>query len=184
MSTETEEPKFSKASAIKTIDELKAKNEELIAAKTIEKIVNRDVYIEKEIHALATQSTELDQLAGALAEAQGDFEGVRKDSEGHGYSYADLNAVIEAVKIVICRHNLSITQMIVSKMHGNTLLSGVRTMLMHKSGQWVATEAYCPTLKTKMNTTVQILGVNTTYIRRYQYQAILGLATVDTDGVG
>ena len=180
----SDEVKFTKEGAMKTIAELKATNEELVAAKTIEKIVTKNVEVEKEINPLTTQSDALNELADALANAQIEFVGVGKDSEGHGYDYADLDSIVMYAKPIIAKQGLSIAQMIVSKMHGTLLLSGVRTILMHKSGQWLATEAYCPTIKTKMNSTVQILGVNTTYIRRYQYQAMLGLTTVDTDGVG
>jgi len=179
-----EEPSFTKEGAIKTIAELKQQLEEVTEAKTIEKIVKEDVLVETEIHPLATQSGQLNELAMALSKCQKEFKGIEKGSSGHGYDYANLNSVIQYAQPIFTKNGLSITQMIVSKMHGKVFLSGVRTMLMHSSGQWLASEAYAPTVKTKMNGTIQILGVNTTYIRRYQYQAVLGLATTDSDGEG
>ena len=179
-----EEVKFTKAGALKTIKELKEQLQEVTDAKTIEVTKEVEVEVEVQITPLSTQSDELGKLAGALCKCQVEFQGVHKDSSGHGYNYADLNSVIQYAQPIFTKNGLSITQLIVSKMHGKTLLSGVRTMLMHESGQWIASEAYAPTFKSKMNGTIQILGVNTTYIRRYQYQAILGLATTDSDGEG
>ena len=178
-----EEVKFTKVGAMKTIDELKEQLAEVTAAKTIEVTKEVDVEVEVPINPLTAQSDNLDELANALCLCQMEFQGVGKGQEGHGYSYADLDSIIQYAQPIFTGNGLAITQLLVSKMHGKTLMSGVRTMLMHKSGQWVATEAYSTTFKTKMNGVIQIFGVNTTYIRRYQYQAILGLATTDSDGV-
>ncbi len=177
-----EEVKFTKAGALKTIEELKTELAEVTAAKTIEVVKDVETFVEVPINPLTGQSEQLNDLAEALCNCQMRFVGVGKDTQGHGYDYADLNAIIQYAQPIFTQQGLSITQMLVSKMHGKTLMSGVRTMLMHNSGQWLATEAYSTTFKTKMNGVIQIFGVNTTYIRRYQYQAILGLATTDSDG--
>ncbi len=43
-------------------------------------------------------------------------------------------------------------------------------------------EVYMPTVKTKMNSLVQMAGVSITYLRRYGIQSVLGLSTTDNDG--
>ena len=176
------EPVFTKESALKTIAELKADNAELKEAKTIEVEKKVEVYVDREISQLHSQSDTLGELSKSLSKCQGEFQAVQKDTEGYGYNFADLNAVIKASAPIFTKHKLSISQGICSRMHGNLLLTGVRTTLMHESGEWIASEAYMPTTKTKLNTTVQMFGVNSSYLRRYQYQAVLGLATTDNDG--
>ena len=180
-----QEIKFSKESAIRTIAELKDKVEELTAAKTIEKIVNRDV-----VHEVVITNSEMGGDIGKLAEAlslcQGEFKSIGKNTEGHGYVFSSFQDVVEKTSPILSKNGLSITQLTITKMHGNLLLAGVRTILMHTNGGYVSGESYCPTMKTKMNSTVQMFGVNTSYEKRYGWLAICGVATTDqdTDGVG
>ncbi len=67
-------------------------------------------------------------------------------------------------------------------MLGKTPLVGVKTTLIHEGGGYMSGEVYMPTVKTKMNSLVQMAGVNITYLRRYGIQSALGLATTDNDG--
>ena len=67
-------------------------------------------------------------------------------------------------------------------MLGNTPLIGVKTILTHSGGGWISGEVYIPTMKTKMNSLVQMAGVSITYLRRYGIQSALGLSTTDNDG--
>ena len=125
----------------------------------------------------------LGDLFGALAEAQGEFKSVHKGVEAHAYNYADIEAVLEACTPITSEHGLSIVQMNVSKVIGKTVFIGVKTILGHKGGGWISGEVYIPTTKTKMNTVVQVAGMNITYLRRYGVQSALGLSTTDNDGV-
>jgi len=121
-------------------------------------------------------------LAGALAKCQGEFNAVKKGSQGHGYSYADIAAVLEASSVITSKYGVAIIQMNLSKVVDDALLIGVKTILAHSSGGYVSSEIYVPAIKTKMNSLVQMAGVNITYLRRYGIQSALGLATTDNDG--
>ena len=70
----------------------------------------------------------------------------------------------------------------ISKVSGEHLLVGVKTILMHSEGGYISSEIFVPATKTKMNSLVQMAGVNITYLRRYGIQSALGLATTDNDG--
>ena len=135
------------------------------------------------VESYSTQSDELNELGKALALCQGEFEAVAKTSKANKYNYADLEAVLNASRAITSKYGLSVVQMNMSKALGNNLLVGVKTMLLHESGQYITGEIYVPAVPTKMNTLVQMAGVNITYLRRYGLQSILGLATTDTDGV-
>lgn len=128
------------------------------------------------------QSDDIGKLALALAHCQAEFKAVDKTSAANNYNYADLEAVLAATRDITSSNELAIVQLNVSKTLGDNLLVGVRTMLVHSSGQYIASDIYVPAVKTKMNTLVQMAGVNITYLRRYGVQSILGLATQDTDG--
>lgn len=135
-----------------------------------------DLYVE------TNKSDSIGELALALSKSQAEFSGVKKESSGYSYDFADLNSVIQSSAPIFTKHGLAISQDIVSMSSGGTFYSGVETTLMHSSGEWKSTTAYAPTERSKQNPLIQMFGVNTTYIRRYQYQAILGLATTDSDG--
>ena len=125
---------------------------------------------------------DIGKLAGALAKCQGEFTAVKKGTEGHGYNYADINAVLQTSSPITSKNGIAITQMNISSTSDSKQLTGVKTILMHEGGGWISSEVYMPTEKTKMNSLVQMAGVNITYLRRYGIQSALGLATTDNDG--
>ena len=134
------------------------------------------------IESTSDQSVTLGELGLALAKCQGEFEAVHKGTKAFNYNYADLEAVLKASRVITSKYELSIVQLNMSKVVGDNLLVGVRTMLLHSSGEYISSEIYVPASKSKSNTLVQMAGVNITYLRRYGIQSILGLATTDTDG--
>jgi len=121
-------------------------------------------------------------LAKALSECQGEFLAVKKTSEAHKYNYADIAAVLEASSKITSKYGIAVTQVNLSKVVDNVLLTGVKTILIHSDGGYISGEVWMPTAGTKMNSLVQMFGVNCTYIRRYGLQSALGLATTDNDG--
>ncbi len=167
---------LTKQESIDLIEELR---DELEArpTKTIEVEVVREVTITN-----SEQGGDIGALAGALAKAQGMFKAVHKDSEAHAYNYADIEAVLKETAPITSSNGLAIVQMNVSKVIGKSVFVGVKTILTHKDGGWISGEIYIPANKTKMNTLVQIAGVNITYLRRYGIQSALGLSTTDSDG--
>ena len=149
---------------------------------TIEVEVVKEVTIEN-----SSMGGDIGALGNALANAQSEFKSVGKNSEGHGYSFSNFQSIVEHSTPILSDNGLSISQLGVTKMLGKTLLTGVKTILIHESGGYISSESYIPTMKTKMNSLVQVYGVNSSYQKRYNWLAICGLSTTDdktdTDGV-
>lgn len=121
------------------------------------------------------QSPTIAALATALAIAQGEIENASKDSTNPHFNskYADLASVRAAAK-PIYGHGLAIVQQVASKPDGSI---GVRTVLTHKSGEWMASRAYVKPDKSGP----QAAGSVVTYLRRYMLAAALGIAQEDDD---
>ena len=121
------------------------------------------------------KSLEIDKLAEALAKAQSEMEGAKKESTNPFFksNYADLHAVIKSAFPYLSKHGLSISQ-------GNEVIQGaicVTTTLMHKSGQWIRSKVKLPLEKKN----AQGVGSAITYGRRYGLSAIVGIAQYDDD---
>jgi len=158
-------------------DELKAR-----PTNTIEVEVIKEVTIEN-----SSTGGDIGALGKALADAQSEFKAVGKNKDGHGYRFSNFQSIVEHSTPILSKNGLSISQLGVTKMLGKTLLTGVKTILIHESGGYISSESYIPTMKTKMNSLVQVYGVNSSYQKRYNWLAICGLSTTDdktdTDGV-
>jgi len=119
------------------------------------------------------------ELYKALAAFQQEVPVIHKDTQGYGYSYADLPAIFEAINPIMQKHGLGFTQTV----NGTQLCT---TVFHIKSGESIEGCADIPqdvTLK-GMNS-FQVLGSAITYMRRYQLSAMLGLVTdKDTDAGG
>jgi hypothetical protein len=150
-----------------------------------EELTNRPEKIVVQVNEVVIENSSIGGDIGALAEAlskcQGEFTSVKKGASGHGYNYADLQSVLESAYPITSKHGISIIQLNVSKMLGNTPLVGVKTVICHTNGGYMSGEVYMPTVKTKMNSLVQMAGVSITYLRRYGIQSVLGLSTTDND---
>ena len=122
-------------------------------------------------------SEQIDQLAAALAAAQGQFPTVTKDKVariGHySYRYADLAGILAAVQPVLTAHELAVLAL-PDTQDGRPALT---TRLVHASGQWV--EATTELLVAQ--DTPQGRGSAITYARRYALCAVLGIAAEDDD---
>ncbi len=115
-----------------------------------------------------THSEQIDQLATALAAAQGEIRGAAKNSANPYFksSYADLASVWEAVREPLTRHGLSVVQ---APGVENALVT-VTTMLLHSSGQWIR---FTSNAEVK-DITAQSVGSATTYLRRYALSSAAG----------
>lgn len=129
---------------------------------------------------MKNKSELLNELATALAKAQGEMKAPVKDktakvktSKGYdySYSYSDLATVVETNKATLAKHGLSVTQPLMQDELGFYL----ETLLMHSSGQWISSRHPLPA-----SVPPQELGSALTYARRYSLSAILGIAA-DTD---
>ena len=121
------------------------------------------------------KSNQIDQLAAALAKAQSEMEGAKKESTNPFFksSYADLHAVIKSSFPYLSKNGLSVSQ-------GNEVIKGavcVTTTLMHASGQWMRSKIKLPLAKVD----AQGVGAAVTYGRRYGLSAMGGIAQYDDD---
>ena len=136
------------------------------------------------------KSEKLDLLATALAEAQAEMPAVPMNAVNPFLKnrYADLAEMIRVASPILSKHGLSISQqpatLLGTPQNGLPAgLVGVVTTLLHKSGQFIQSEIYLPVGDQKGLTLAQVTGSIITYLRRYSFGAICGLATdEDTDG--
>lgn len=121
-------------------------------------------------------SKKINELASALSKAQGEMGAAIKDADNLFFKskYADLGAVIKAIKEPFARHGLSYTQHCIRQDRE----AGVITRLMHSSGQFMQSEYTIPLGKFD----AQSVGSAFTYARRYALQAIAGVPADDDDG--
>ena len=123
-------------------------------------------------------SQETKNIAAALAKAQAQLAPVLKNSQGYGYKYAALDAVMNSARDALNANGLAITQGVESRDGGWFC----QTVLLHASGETIATE--CPIFfkADKKLSDAQAFGSAYTYARRYSFQALLGIAPEDDDG--
>jgi hypothetical protein len=123
------------------------------------------------------RSEQINELATALAKAQGQMGGAKKDSENPFFKsrYADLASVVEALRAPFAEHGLSYVQLPIPT-EGDWVQ--VETVLLHASGQWIANIVDVPVAKGD----AQGYGSALTYARRYGLSAICGVAPEDDDG--
>lgn len=119
----------------------------------------------------------INELAKALALAQSDIGGAKKDSSNPFFKskYADLESVWEACRSALTKNGLAISQLVGSDEKGLNLT----TMLLHSSGQTLTTTCSVPIAK---QNDPQAAGSAITYFRRYQLAAIVGVYQTDDDG--
>lgn len=115
-------------------------------------------------------------LAAALAKAQGQMTHASKDATNPHFKtrYADLAAVWSAIREPLAANGLSVIQQ-VTQAEG---MVGVRSVLAHASGEWVASDLQMPVAQK----TPQGYGSALTYARRYSLAALVGIAQDDDDG--
>lgn len=123
-------------------------------------------------------SNQIGEIATALALAQGELDSAKKDSDGYGYNYSDLATVISTAKPVLQKHGLAVVQLVGYTEEKNVT---VTTILTHSSGQFFRSVASLPVIDMKGCNQAQGAGASLSYLRRYAYQAILGMASEDND---
>src|SRR4051812_4127860 len=102
------------------------------------------------------------QLAVSLVKAQGVMHAVAKDATNPHFKskYASLDVIVETIRPILAEHDLAIMQG-ASSDDGKVLT--VETMLVHKSGEWMASDVVVPMAKIDP----QGAGGALTYGRRY-----------------
>lgn len=122
------------------------------------------------------QSPTIGLLAKALSAAQTEMKNAAKSSNNPFFKskYADLAEVRDACLPALNSRDIAVVQGPISRRQK----AGVRTMLVHGSGEWVA----CTALVTPKDEGPQAYGSVISYLRRYSLAAMAGVATEDDDG--
>jgi ERF superfamily len=118
-------------------------------------------------------------LFKALANFQQEVPVIHKDTQGYGYTYADLPKVFEVINPLLKKHGLGFSQL----MQGQS----IQTIVFHlESGETLESTTDIPqNVSLKGMNEFQVLGSAITYLRRYSISSILGLVTdKDTDAGG
>lgn len=122
------------------------------------------------------KSESIKEIATALHAAQGEMSGAKKEAANPFFNskYADLNSVVDAIRVPFHNHGLSYSQF---PLFENQLV-GVETLLMHISGEFISSVLMLPMKKQD----AQAAGSAITYARRYALQSIAGIPSEDDDG--
>lgn len=119
-------------------------------------------------------STNIGNLAKALATAQGQFKPIKREAVNPFFKsrYADLAGIIDATRDALTKNGLMVSQLV-------SVNDGVHvtTLLAHESGEWIRETLL---MKPKADDP-QSIGGAITYGRRYSLGAILGVASEDDD---
>ena len=133
--------------------------------------------IESMTSACRAEAEMTPNLATALSALQGEIEDAKKESQAHAYKYADLPTVLQIARPLLCKHGLAVTQFPVN--HGDRV--GVKTRLMHTSGEFLEEEMTMPVHEGRGMSPAQAAGSVITYCRRYSLTAVLGISQEDDD---
>lgn len=121
-------------------------------------------------------STEIKDIAEALALAQAEIESASKDRINPHFksAYATLASVWDACRAPLTKNGISVVQ----SPKADGAMVTLTTVLLHKSGQW-----FRDVLSIRaVNDTPQSIGSAVTYARRYALSAMAGVAPEDDDG--
>jgi hypothetical protein len=128
------------------------------------------------------RSENINELASALAAAQGELQNPVKDQTAEvlmksggrfKYSYTDLASVLDACRPVLAKNGLAILQPV--SVNQNRVV--VTSLLAHKSGQWISSDL----MMTAAEVTPQAIGSAVTYGRRYGLGPLIGIAAGEDD---
>lgn len=131
------------------------------------------------------RSAQIGELVAALAKAQGEFGQATKDSDNPYYSskYADLAAVIGAVRPALSKNGVAVLQIPCADLQRRV---GIVTMGFFHGEQFIEFDLEAPAVGKakdgKDRFDVQTLGACWTYLRRYGLQGATCLASEDNDG--
>lgn len=119
------------------------------------------------------RSEDVSKLVAQLVKAQAEFKSAKKDIQGYGYKYADLDGVYDAVKSALYNHGI----VLVSSVKSFDPIGGwltLESILMHEN-QFLSSECVTRVLPQQNRREIdsQAIGSAITYARRY----CLGLIT-------
>jgi len=130
------------------------------------------------------QSEQINELAAALAKAQGEFispprnravEVKMRENKGvYKFCYATLDCIMDMIRKPLSDNGLSVAHSLLDDAHGPIC----ETRIMHASGQWIAT--WVPVIVSE-HADAQGWGAAITYARRYGLTCLLGIASDEDD---
>ena len=118
------------------------------------------------------------EFCASLVEFQAELPSAKKNNVGYGYKYSDLGTVIDTAKPVLHKHGLGVIQIL---LEADEKTAKVETVLFHKTGGRVSSVASIPIVEMKGCNIGQRYGASVSYLRRYAYQSIIGMASEDND---
>jgi len=125
------------------------------------------------------------KLLKALADFQQEVPVIYKDTQGYGYSYADLPTIFEKINPLLKKYNLAFYQKVDLLEQPNCVFDVLKTVIFHtETGEELTTTTRIPNgVELKGMNSFQVMGSGITYLRRYALSSLLGLVTdKDTDG--
>ena len=128
-------------------------------------------------------SEQINELAGALAKAQGQLATAKKNAKNPFLKndYADLTAVWDAARGPLAANGLSVVQPADIDEHGNVT---VTTVLAHSSGQWMTSALSMAPDAEKGLSMAQVAGKIISYLRRYGLMSLVGITAEGEDDDG
>lgn len=125
---------------------------------------------------MLTTSDQINEIAAALAKAQGSMDNASKDRSNPAFKskYADLASVRDAVIGPLTAAGIAVIQAPSTTAEGVV----VETRFVHSSGQWLS----CSVGATPRAYDPQSVGSAITYLRRYGLMALASIAPEDDDG--
>lgn len=133
----------------------------------VDSVCSREVY----------RSEQIDQIMGALSKAQGSYKPLKPNQEASGKKFANLEAILDAVRESLSENGLGFFQFIelLDEGSGATLL---KTTIGHSSGQYIASCARVVPGKTDKRA-----GNRYEIYKRIHALMLLGIAPSDNDPV-
>lgn len=124
-------------------------------------------------------SQSIKHIAVALSKAQSKIPIVKKNTQGHGYKYANIAEILLSISEPLREAELTMTQLGSFNEKGEPILV---TLLMHSSGEWLNSVLLLKSQTSARTNEMQALGSGFTYLRRYAMSAMFGIAQEDDDG--
>ena len=125
------------------------------------------------------ESNEINEIGGALAQAQGEMHTAAAKSVNPFFKskYASFTEVVIASRSSLAKNKISVVQKpIFCEKHGTSIL----TKLVHQSGQWMSGIMQVSPQKEDIHSK----GSYISYVKRYSYAALVGVCTEDEDDDG
>lgn len=132
------------------------------------------------------KSESITKIAPALAKSWAEIENPKhnksvsvklKSGGQYKFEYTDLNGIFDEAKRVFKENEIIIMQDAYTENVEGKLIISVYTMLLHSSGEWLQSNP----LRMNANTSIQDMGGQITYLKRYSLSAMLGVATEKDD---